>query len=156
MSEIPYNPGSAYPKKTTYVPPTIGHGINGPVNVTSVPMAPVRGSVAAVQSHLGQMHARAAAAAQVYHSAVPAAQAALSRRGVLDDAMSRQREMQGLRQNQTKARQVQRGNPVATGNKQAAEASMDAVVDKVIQSPSIGEAPRLIIPKWQNGKRSLD
>jgi hypothetical protein len=177
---VPYNPGSAYPRKTTYVNPVHpnGMGINQAVNVNKPLMSHSAGTIAAARSTLGLMDARAAAAAQTQHSAAPAAAAALSRRTAVGDMAARLHEQQGLRQNQGGLSMGQsnfsslsdrpdalppRGmigstpqvnNPVARERQSAAETSMDKVVDTVLQSPSIGVVkPTLDIPKWETGRR---
>jgi hypothetical protein len=147
---MPYNPGSAYPKKTTYIPHAHpnGLGINNPVNMPGLPMAPVSGGVQAARSALGLMDARAAAASQIYHGATASAQVALARRGVVGDVAAKVHETQGLKQNR-----VPKGNPTAMAEKQKAEASMDAASDAVLQSPKVGAStPQLIIPKWETRK----
>lgn len=175
---MPYNPGSAYPKRTTYIPPSHpnGMGIKQAVNVDREILSPTRPSVAQMRSTMGVMDARAAAAGQIFHSATPLAQAALSRRGAVDHLTAKAHEVQGLRQNRAAGQQQQEtstfssvgdrpaalppkgvlgstpsvASPVASANKKGAEASMDQVVNSVLTSPTIGVGkPTLTVPKWE-------
>lgn len=168
--------GSAYPHQTTYTRPAHpnGLGISQAVNAPAIGV-PGRAQMSVLRSTMGIMDARAAAAGQVFHSATPLAQQALSRRGATDALTSRAHEVQGLRQNRQAQQQSnlsdvsdrpnalpplgvvgstpQVHSPVAAANKKGAEASMDKVVDTVLQSPTIGVGkPTLVIPKWENRK----
>lgn len=99
---MPYNPGSAYPRKTVYVPPTYGeHAFQRAVNAPDVSSAGSYGKGVLGPRGRGVFAGQAAAARGAASMSADAASgfAAIRQPGVMGDLQNRFMEQQGRKQN---------------------------------------------------------
>jgi len=100
---VPYNPGSAYPRKTVYVPPTYGDtSFQRAVNAPDVSSAGSKGGIQLASRGRGA-YAGAAASAASAHTGVDATTglATFDRTGIAGQLQNRYMETRGLKQNQS-------------------------------------------------------
>lgn len=146
---MPYNPGSAYPRKTTYVPPTYGdtsfqRAVNAPDFVPNSgfggPVAPGRGRAA---------YASATGAARGAATAPDAATGlrAMQNQGIAAQLQNRYMEQRGLKQNQ-EAGTVAPQQPAGTGTPshgnpaaQAKQAAATELADHMVEQELTGALP---------------
>lgn len=107
---MPYNPGSAYPRKSTYVPPVYGeHSFQRAINAPDfTPSTPSAGMGANLK---GTIFARAGAATNVGHASVRSNMESMMRPGVMGNLENRRREQAGMRQNQSRPQAPARTAP---------------------------------------------
>lgn len=98
---MPYNPGSAYPRKTVYSPPTEGQSFQRAVNAPDVSSSASFGA-AMMKVHgrgtfaAGAAYARGASAGGDFSTGFEATQ----RRGIIGDLQSRYMQQRGLQHGQ--------------------------------------------------------
>ena len=147
---MPYNPGSAYPRKTVYVPPTYGdtsfqRAVNAP-NV-SYDTSPGSGnlSVHGREKFAGQA---AAAARASNHSEAGAGFAEMSRNGGLGDQLAnRYKEQQGLKRGSA-AQGMSQGNVAAQKKTEAAKDVSEQMSDAVLTGDLGGKTAKAGTPGY--------
>lgn len=156
---MPYNPGSAYPRKTVYSPPTEGNSFQRAVNAPDFSSSASYGSpgmkvFGREKFAAGAAYARGAAGG----GDVAAGLQSMQRKGIVGDLQSRymqQRGLQhgnpgeaadGLRQGTaqdgtpgTQRSSSFQGNPAAVQKQQAAGELTDGLVDNVLTGDMPGE-----------------
>lgn len=154
---MPYNPGSAYPRKTVYVPPTYGDtSFQRAVNAPDVSSSASAGGIKTYSQGRGA-YSEAARGAAAASNAPDAATgfAAMQRKGIVGQLQDRYMEQRGLRQNQSATgsgkppevqtpaeRAASHGNPAATQKRQAASTLADQMVEGVVTGDMPGDTGR--------------
>lgn len=107
---MPYNPGSAYPRKTIYTPPVYGeHSFQRAVNAPD--FTPRQIGSGTTSNTGGAILSRAAqASGRVGHASAGPNMAAITREGVAGKLRNRQQQQSGMRQNRPDY-SPQRNNP---------------------------------------------
>jgi len=97
---MPYNPGSAYPRKTIYTPPVSRPGFQGAVNAPDVSSQNTAGGGPFKIRGRGLFAGQAAGAqGAAGHPDAATGFEAMQRKGIVGDAASKYREQRGLKQN---------------------------------------------------------
>lgn len=156
---MPYNPGSAYPRKTVYVPPVYGdtsfqRAVNAPDFSSKGSFG---GTKFAARGRGAYAEAASAAARSSIHPDAAVGFAAMQRQGIVGQLQNRYMEQRGLRQNQggaikpdevkSPAEMAQSGAPthgnVAAMQKRSAATQLaDQMVDGVTTGDMPGDTGR--------------
>lgn len=97
---MPYNPGSAYPRKTVYVPPTYGDtSFQRAVNAPDVSSSGSVGGITLSSRGRGAYAEAASAAANASNASDLSGMAAARREGIVGMLQNRYMEQRGLKQN---------------------------------------------------------
>jgi hypothetical protein len=153
---MPYNPGSAYPRQTTWTPHVRGWDRKPAVGAPN--WEPVKARAVSFSGYGSAFARNQASAAGLVNSPVAGpAMTAFNRPGIMDQVRGAQREQAGLRQNRQATRRASApANPTAVKAQDEAESVVEQMAGDVISNSSNGTATApasIIIPPWRSGSR---